>query len=84
MIRGMRIARPEVLWRRRAIRIRPRRSWVFPVEWLFRGRMPRAATRDSRQNTQQEQRYSGFAIGVDRTRISCGAWWRHRTACGFP
>ena len=27
---------------------------------------------------------SGFAIGVDRTRISCGAWWCHRTACGFP
>jgi hypothetical protein len=28
--------------------------------------------------------YSGFAIGVDRTRISCGAWWCHGTACGFP
>jgi hypothetical protein len=52
MIRGMRIVRPEVLWRRGVIRIRPLRSRVFPVEWLFRGRMPRAATRDSRQNTQ--------------------------------
>ncbi len=24
-----------------------------------------------------------FAIGVDRTRISCGCWWSPRTACDF-
>src|ERR1700689_1332762 len=29
-------------------------------------------------------RQSSFVIGVDRTRISCGALWGHRTACGFP
>jgi hypothetical protein len=28
--------------------------------------------------------YSGLAIGIDRTRISCRARSCHRTACGFP
>ncbi len=27
---------------------------------------------------------SSFAIGVDRTRISCGCSWNYRTACGLP
>ncbi len=27
--------------------------------------------------------YSIFAIGVERSRISCGRWWSHRSACEF-
>jgi hypothetical protein len=28
--------------------------------------------------------YGSFAIVFNRTRISCGSLWGHRTACGFP
>jgi hypothetical protein len=29
-------------------------------------------------------RWSSFAMGVDRTRISCGGWWNRGTECDFP
>jgi hypothetical protein len=32
----------------------------------------------------RNHRVSTFAIGVDRTRISCRCCWNYRTACDFP
>jgi hypothetical protein len=40
---------------------------------------PRGAPAESRN-----YRVSSFAIGADRTRISCRCCWNYRTACDFP
>ena len=33
---------------------------------------------------EQKSQLSTFAIGADRTWISCGCCWNYRTACDFP